>query len=81
MPRQSDRDSGAPIECRPDVCPILSPAMEWNLRTPRRGPCVRDSLFSRGVWVHMLIAKESNTFLIACARRFHSCRARGRSAR
>ena len=41
----------------------------WTLPAPRSGPCLRDSLFSRGFCPHILIAKESNTFLIACADR------------
>jgi hypothetical protein len=34
----------------------------WNLRAPRIGACVRESLFSLGFCVQTLIAKESNTF-------------------
>jgi hypothetical protein len=40
---------------------------------PRVGLSVRDSLFSLGFYVRILIAKESNTLLIARARRFHRC--------
>ena len=34
----------------------------WSLRTPRLGGCVRESSLLRGICVHILIAKESNTF-------------------
>ena len=37
---------------------------------------MRDSLFSRGFYLHILIAKESNTFLLACADRLQGCGAR-----
>jgi hypothetical protein len=54
----------------------ISTANVWTLPAPHNGPSRRESWFSRGIYRHMLIAKESNTFLIACAGRVQHCRIR-----
>jgi len=56
------RDSTAGTASRQENKTRVSTPRVWSLRAPHVGACVRDSLLSRGVCVHTLIAIESNTF-------------------